>query len=105
MPSSGGTPSKTFARLAEVDIGSTPVPFKSVTLTDPIVTSSSVIFAQLDANPPTGRDLDETEMENILVLSGASSNGSFILYLRPIDGSYIEGVYRIKYLVANYSTP
>lgn len=82
----------------EVDFGSTPVASGTFTITNASVTTSSVIVATLQYAAPTGKDLDEIEMDNLIIKCGNGS-GQFDMYIETADGSYLHDKFKINYIV------
>lgn len=87
--------------VAEVDAGTLPVISLIGTITDSRCTSSSLVTAVVDYTAPTGKDLDEIEMDTLVVKCGTPTPGSFSYILQTTDRSYIEGLFRIKYQLNN----
>lgn len=92
---SGGSSSIT---QVEVDFGTTPVDSKVFTITDAAVTTASKIIAEVAYDAPTGKDLDEIEMDTILVSPGQAAAGSFQVFVRTTDGSYLADKFKINYV-------
>lgn len=82
----------------EVDFGSTPVGDATFTVTDAAVTDSSQLMAQVAYEAPTGKDLDEIEMDNLQIRC-APGSGSFDMFINTADGSYLADKFKINYLV------
>jgi hypothetical protein len=82
----------------EVDFGSTPVDGTAFTITDNTVTSSSFITASLAYDAPTGKDLDEVEMDNLVIRCGTPTAGSFSMFIATADGSYLADKFKINYM-------
>lgn len=92
-PSSGTNISQT-----EIDFGTTPVSEESFTVIDVTVSASSQIIAQIAYEAPTGKDLDEIEMDDIQ-LRCQPDVGLFTIYARAADGSYLADKFKVNYLV------
>ncbi len=82
---------------AEIDFGSQPVAEAVFTISNPAVTSSSNISGNVAYVAPTGKDLDELEMDE-LDLKFGPGNGQFLLYARGRDG-YVSDKFKISYLI------
>lgn len=82
----------------EVNFGSTPVSNATFTITDGTVSATSNIIAQVSWEAPTGKDLDEIEMDNLQIRCQPDT-GQFLMYIETADGSYLEGNFKINYLV------
>lgn len=96
----GGAATITATRV-EVDFGSTPVAEQIFTIADGSVTATSKIIPVLAYAAPTGKDLDELEMDSLHIVAGNCSVGQFDMYVKSNDGSYLEGKFKIDYLVAS----
>lgn len=84
-------------KQTEIDFGTTPVSEKSFTITDTSVLVTSQLIGNVAYEAPTGKDLDELEMDS-LDLKFAPDVGQFTLYARGLDG-YIADKFKINYLV------
>lgn len=82
----------------EIDFGATPLAESTFTIIDANVSPSSLITAQLAYEAPTGKDLDELEMDQLYMIAGPDS-GQFSLFVRTLDGSYLAGAFKINYFV------
>jgi hypothetical protein len=83
----------------EVDFGSTPVRSTKFTISDASVLAGGKIVATLAYDAPTGRTIDEVEMEfdNIFIAAGNITAGvSFDLYVGSGTGM-LSGKYKINY--------
>lgn len=83
--------------VVEVDAGATPVDSLSGTITDVRCKASSLVTAVIDYTAPTDKDLDELEMDQLSVIVGSPTDGSFSYFLCAVDGSYIADKFRLKY--------
>lgn len=84
-------------KQTEIDFGAVPVAEKSFTITDVSVLITSQLIGNVAYEAPTGKDLDELEMDS-LDLKFAPGAGQFTLYARGLDG-YIADKFKINYLV------
>lgn len=82
----------------EVDFGTTPLSEQTFTITDANVTTSSHLIAELAYEAPTGKDLDELQMDELVVIC-APASGSFDMYIRSGDGSYLADKFKINYRI------
>ena len=87
----------TVVKQTEVDFGSTPVSDGTFTITDSSITSSSKIQVSMAYDAATGKDLDECEMDDLIIRGGQSAAGSFQLFIRAADGSYLADKFKINY--------
>lgn len=85
-------------RQTEIDFGSTPVADTSFTISDSDVNSSSIIKAWISYDAPTGKDLDEIEMDTIDLNCGQAGSGSFTLFAKPKDG-YVADKFKVNYSI------
>jgi hypothetical protein len=92
-PSSGSTQVK----QVEIDFGSLPVSEASFLITDASVSPSSHIVGTVAYEAPTGKDLDELDMDGLDLKFGPGS-GQFTLYVRGQDG-YIADKFKVNYVV------
>jgi hypothetical protein len=84
------------AYQTEIDFGSTPVAEGTFTITNAAVAVGSYITAQVAYLAPTGKDLDEIEMDDLIIRCGSGA-GTFDMFVRAADGSYLEGKFKINY--------
>lgn len=91
---SGGTGSFSVTE-AEVDFGSTPLPELSFLITDVNVTATSKIIGGIAYVAPTGRDLDEVEMEPFNLRFGPG-NGQLTIWAQAMEGP-VTGKYKCWY--------
>lgn len=80
----------------EVDFGSTPIEEKSFTITDTNATTSHKVIAQIAYLAPTGKDLDEVEMDSF-TLRGVSNAGSVTIFITCLTGLVIDK-FKITYI-------
>jgi len=91
-PSSGG-----IVKQVEIDFGSLPVSEAKFVITDASVTPSSHITGSVAYEAPTGKDLDELEMD-LLDLKFGPGSGQFTLYAVGENG-YVADKFKINYVV------
>jgi len=97
IDASGGGGSASITEV-EIDLGTTPVYEGDINIVDAGVSTTSQILAQVLYKAPTGKDLDEIEMDNFN-LKCEPLAGSFNLKIRSEDGSYLADRFLIGYLV------
>lgn len=85
-------------KQTEVDFGAMPVAEGSFIITDADVSATSQIICIVAYEAPTGKDLDELEMDR-LDLKPEPGSGQFVLHVSAVDGSYLHDKFRINYLV------
>ncbi len=85
-------------KQTEIDFGVTPLAEKEVTVTDADVLVTSQLIAQAAYEAPTGKDLDELEMDD-LQLRCQPGSGQFLMFIRTADGSYLADKFKINYLI------
>ena len=83
----------------EVDFGSLPIYQKEFTITDASVLTTSNITASIAYEAPTGKDLDEIEMDSFNIICGQATNGTFKIIVKSIDGSYLADKFKINYSI------
>lgn len=81
----------------EIDFGPLPVSEKSFTIADTSVLSSSKIVGAIAYAAPTGKDLDEIEMDNISLTFGVGI-GQFTIFARGLEG-YVADKFKVNYMV------
>jgi hypothetical protein len=92
--------SGTFAvTQVEVDFGTTPVESAIFTITDAGMTTTKHVIASLAYEAPTGKDLDELEMDTLSIICG-NGTGQFDMFIRTTDGSYLADKFKINYSYA-----
>lgn len=91
-PSTGGA-----VQQVEIDFGSLPVSEANFTITDPSVSPTSHIIGTVAYEKPTGKELDELEMDELDLKFGPGS-GQFTLYAVGENG-YIADKFKINYVV------
>ncbi len=84
-------------KQTEIDFGATPVAEASFIVTDTSVSTSSQIIGSVAYEAPTGKDLDELEMDAI-DLKFAPGTGQLTIYARGLEG-YLADKFKINYLV------
>jgi len=82
----------------EIDVGATPVSEASISVTDASITTSSKILGSVAYLAPTGKDLDEIEMDTF-DLKFEPLVGSFNLKIKGLEG-YIADKFKINYSVS-----
>lgn len=82
----------------EIDVGTTPVAEASISVTDAAVTASSKIIGGIAYKAPTGKDMDELEMDD-LELKFEPGTGTFNVKIKGREG-YISDKFIIWYQVA-----
>lgn len=90
-------PATVEIKQTEVDFGSTPVAEAEFVVVDVDVTPASQIMGDVAYEAPTGKDLDELEMDG-LDLKFAPGSGQFTLYARGLDGP-VHDKFKINYLI------
>ncbi len=86
-----------LVQQTEIDFGSTPVAEASFTITDTSVTTTSMLMGSVAYVAPTGKDLDELDMDALDLKFGAGA-GSFTLYAVGLNG-YVADKFKINYVV------
>lgn len=82
----------------EIDFGTTPLSEKLFTIPDASVSLSSKITGSVAYEAPTGKELDELEMDDLQLRFGPGTN-EFFLYVRSANGSYLADKFKINYQV------
>jgi len=84
-------------KQTEVDFGSTPISETEFIVTDSEVTALSQLIGTVAYEAPTGKDLDELEMDAI-DLKFAPGTGQFTLRMKGEEG-YLEGKFKVNYII------
>ncbi len=84
-------------KQTEVDFGGLPVAGASFVVTDTDVTVGSQIIGSVAYEAPTGKDLDELEMDAI-DLKFAPGAGQLTIYARGLEG-YLADKFKVNYLI------
>lgn len=84
----------------EVDFGTTPLAEKTFSITDAGAIVGSKITATVAYDAPTGKDLDEIEMDDLIIKCGNATAGFFDMLIRAVDGSYLSDKFKINYIIA-----
>lgn len=87
----------TNIKQTEIDFGTVPVSEKEFTISDVDVLITSQIMGNVAYEAPTGKELDELEMDSI-DLKFAPGSGSLTIYAKGLEG-YLEGKFKINYLI------
>lgn len=85
-------------RQVEIDFGSLPVEQADFVIADAGVTPATVVSGSVAYVAPTGKDLDELEMDDLQLRFGAGS-GQFTINARGNLG-YVEGTFKINVVLA-----
>ena len=91
--------SRPLVTQTEIDFGSTPISSKEFTITDSNVSVNSRVTANMAYDAPTGKDLDETEMDHLQIICGQVTVGSFKMYVTSSDGSYLADKFKVNYTI------
>lgn len=85
-------------KQTEVDFGTTPLSEKEFTVEDADVLVTSYLVGWIAYEAPTGKDLDELEMDAI-DLKFAPGDGQFTIYAKGLEG-YLADKFKINYLIS-----
>lgn len=94
-----GIPGGPLAYITEVEIDFGPIPRSDgfFVVLDPRVKLGAHILAEVAYKAPTGKDLDEIEMDDLEIRAGAPSDGVMNLFIHAADGSYLHDKFRVNY--------
>lgn len=87
----------TNIKQTEIDFGSVPISEASFIVVDSDVISSSKLIGNIAYEAPTGKDIDELDMD-IIDLKFTSGLGQFTVYVKGLEG-YLHDKFKINYLV------
>ena len=91
------TDTKDAVIQVEVDFGIIPTRYKVFTITDVnVLLSSNLIFSQ-SGKAPTGKSIDENEMD-MFVFSATPKSGSFSLIATALNGPVV-GKFKLNYVI------
>jgi hypothetical protein len=82
----------------EIDFGADGVSEASFVITDAAVSAASKLIGTVAYVAPTGKDLDELEMDQ-LDLKFAPGSGAFTLYATALNECLVHGAFKINYQV------
>ena len=83
----------------EIDFGTAPLAEQTFSISDANATVGSKITASLAYDAPTGKDLDELEMDDLIIKCGNATTGFFDMLIKSVDGSYLADKFKINYLI------
>lgn len=86
-------------KQVEIDFGAVAVSEKVFTITDPLSVAGVRGQAWQSFDAATGKQADENEMDSIRLIAGQCAAGSFQLYANVVQGFFVQGVYKINYLL------
>lgn len=89
---------RAVVKQTEIDFGSTPVASATFTVSDADVLTTSYIVARPSYEAPTGKDLDELELDDLVIMC-APGNRSMTMFVRSADGSYLHDKFKINYAI------
>jgi hypothetical protein len=90
-----------WARLVkqtEINFGVMPVAEAEFVVADADVSATSQLVGSVAYEAPTGKDLDELEMDH-LDLKFAPGDGQLTIYAKGLDG-YVADTFKVNYLIA-----
>jgi hypothetical protein len=87
----------TNIKQTEIDFGATPLNENTFTVVDAGVSALSQLIAQIAFEQPTGKDLDEVELETFEVKCTPAA-GSFNVLVRSLEGR-VQDKYKLNYLI------
>jgi hypothetical protein len=99
LPTGGGSAWGGISQT-EVDFGTTPLAEQTFTITDAAATIGSKIMATVAYDAPTGKDLDEIDMDDLVIKCGNATSGFFNMFIKSNDGSYLADKFKINYIIA-----
>lgn len=83
----------------EVDFGATPIAQQTFSIADAGAVVGSKIIATVAYDAPTGKDLDEIEMDDLIIKCGNATAGFFDMLIRAVDGSYLADKFKVNYII------
>jgi hypothetical protein len=92
--------SRTSMKQVELDFGSLPLSSSSFIISDTSITATSLVTAQVAYDAPTGKELDEIEMDEFSIKCGQNNAGvGFSMFMNATDGSLLAGTFLVNYTV------
>lgn len=88
---------KVLCKQTEVDFGTTPVSAGSFVISDEDVSVDSRIVGGIAYEAPTGKDLDEVDIDMIKVVFGPGDK-QLTIYAKGLEG-YLADKFKINYLI------
>lgn len=85
----------------EVDFGPVPQASGYFIVADPRVSAGAHILVSTAYEAPTGKDLDEIEMDDLEIRAGVPSTGTMTLFIHAADGSYLHDKFKLNYEVGH----
>jgi hypothetical protein len=92
-------PVRVISKQTEIDFGTTPITEQTFTIADGDVQSNSRIVGFVSYEAPTGKDLDEIEMDELAIHCAPNGAQSLTMYVRALEG-LVADKFRITYLVS-----
>lgn len=86
-----------IAKQTEIDFGSLPISEARFMVVDNDVNIASHVTGSIAYEAPTGKDLDEVEMDQIDIIFG-SGVGQLSIYARGMEG-YLHDKFKVNYLI------
>jgi hypothetical protein len=96
----GGGTNVLPTRQVDVDFGLLPVVGAPFLINDIDIVPASRILVQTALQPGIGKDSDEVEMETCLPAVFEIHTGGFRVFVKSLDGSYLEGTFKLNYQVS-----
>jgi hypothetical protein len=84
-----------YLSQVEINFGSIPVMEMKFNIVNSLITTSSVIIAQVSGVTPTGKDFDEIECDSFEIRC-TPYRGGFVLYIRSLEG-LVADRFKINY--------
>lgn len=85
------------AKQTEIDFGTTPVSAMSFVVSDEGVFPDSRLMAAIAYEAPTGKDLDETEIDPIVLIC-APGLQQFTIHAKALEG-YVADKFKVNYFI------
>lgn len=83
--------------VVELDFGTTPIKWKKFSVTDSNIVSTDIVDCKLAYLQPTGKSLDEVEMDSFYILSKPFSGGVIFL-IKSLEG-HVKGKFKFRYQI------
>lgn len=85
----------------EIDFGATPVQQGIFTISHTGAISGTRIIAAIAYDAPTGKDLDELDMDELIIKCGNATANQFTMFVKSADGSSVSDKFKINYITYN----
>lgn len=83
--------------VVELDFGAIPIKWKKFSVTDSNIVSTDIVDCKLAYLQPTGKSLDEVEMDSFYIICKPKA-GSIDFLIKSLEG-HVKGKFKFRYQV------